>query len=67
MLVPEPARHSDAVLMNALSDEYLLDLLKKGGPAYGKSPLMGAWGRVLSEQRLLDLVAYTRTLSEQMR
>jgi cytochrome c oxidase cbb3-type subunit III len=63
MLVPRPARHSDAAFMNALSDEYLFRLLKEGGPALGKSPLMGAWGKNLSEQRIRDLVAFLRTLA----
>lgn len=45
LLVPHPVRHSDARLMNALSDDYLFRLLKEGGPALGKSRLMGAWGR----------------------
>jgi cytochrome c oxidase cbb3-type subunit III len=65
MLVPKPARHSDAAFMNTLSDEYLFRLLKDGGPAFEKSPLMGAWGRILSEQQIHDLVAYTRSLSAQ--
>lgn len=63
MLDPRPARHSDAVIMSTLSDEYLFRLLKEGGPALGKSPLMGVWGRLLSEQRIHDLVAYLRSLA----
>jgi cytochrome c553 len=63
MLVPRPARHSDAAFMNALSDEYLFRLFKEGGPAFGKSPLMGAWGKNLSEQQIRDLVAFLRTLA----
>jgi mono/diheme cytochrome c family protein len=65
MLVAKPARHSDAAFMNALSDEYLLRLLKQGGPALGKSSLMGAWGRTLSEEQLRDLVAFMRSLARQ--
>jgi cytochrome c553 len=63
LLVPKPARHSEAAFMDALPDDYLLRLLKDGGPASGKSPLMGAWGRALSEQQIVDLIAYLRTLS----
>lgn len=65
MLVPKPARHSDAALMNALSDAYLVRLLKEGGPALGKSPLMAAWGRILSDEQIRDLVAYLRFLARQ--
>jgi cytochrome c oxidase cbb3-type subunit III len=63
MLVPAPPRHSDAEFMNALSDEYLFRLLKEGGPALGKSALMGVWGRNLSEQQIRDLVAFLRSLA----
>jgi cytochrome c553 len=49
--------------MNTHSDEHLIRLLNKGGPALGKSPLMGAWGKNLSEQRIRDLVAFLRTLA----
>jgi cytochrome c553 len=38
-------------------------LLKEGGPALGKSPLMGAWGKNLSEQQIRDLVAFLRSLA----
>ena len=62
MLDPAPARHSDAAFMNGLSDEYLFRLLKTGGQAFGKSPLMGAWGKILSEERLRDLIVFLRSL-----
>lgn len=64
MLVPRPARHSDTAFMNALSDEYLFRLLKEGGPALGKSPLMGAWSKNVSDQQIRDLVAFLRSLAE---
>ena len=64
MLVPTPARHNDATFMDALSDEYLFRLLKDGGPALGKSSLMGAWGKILSEQQIRDLVVFLRSLAE---
>ena len=63
MLVPRPARHTDPDFMNALSDDYLFRLLEEGGPALGKSELMGAWGRSLSQQRVGDLVTYLRSLA----
>jgi len=65
LLVPRPARHSDTAFMNTLSDEYLFHLLKEGGPARGKSALMGAWGRILSAQQIRDLIAYLRVLAQQ--
>lgn len=62
MLRPRPVRHDDRAYMDGLSDGYLMLLLKAGGPALGKSPLMGQWGRRLSHQQLQAIVAYMRTL-----
>ena len=58
-----PPRHSDAAYMGKLSDAYLFRLLKEGGPAVGKSPLMNAWGNNLSDERIGDVIAYLRTLA----
>ena len=63
MLTPRPARHTDAATMSAIGDDDLLRLLNEGGPALGKSPLMGAWGKLLGTQRIRELLAYTRTLA----
>ncbi|MBI2319642.1 MAG: cytochrome c [Betaproteobacteria bacterium] len=65
VLVPRPARHSDAAFMNSLSDEHLFRLLKDGGPALGKSPLMGVWSRILSDEQIWDLIAFIRSLARQ--
>ncbi len=63
LLEPKPARHSDANLMSALSDEELFRVIKDGGPAVGKSPQMAAWGDRLSDESIHDLVAYVRSLA----
>jgi len=63
MLEPKPAHHTDAARMSALPDEYLFRLLKEGGPELGRSPLMNAWGRNLSDAQIHDLIAYLRVLS----
>jgi mono/diheme cytochrome c family protein len=62
-LDPKPADHSDGRYMNALSDEHLVRVIRDGGAAVGKSPLMAPWGGSLDEQKILDLVAYIRTLA----
>ena len=63
LLDPKPMRHSDARAMEALSDGYLARLLKEGGGAVGKSPLMAPWGKTFSDERIVDLVAHLRTLA----
>lgn len=60
---PKPADHSNPEYMGSLSDAHIYCVINKGGIAVGKSPLMTAWGMVLNDQQLRDLVAYVRTLS----
>ena len=63
-LDPKPANHADAAYMGALSDEHIFRVIKEGGPAVGKSPLMAAWGGTLSDEQIRDLVAFIRTLPD---
>ena len=62
-LDPKPADHTDGRYMNALSDEHLVRVIRDGGVAVGKSPLMAGWGGSLDDQQILDLVAYIRSLA----
>jgi mono/diheme cytochrome c family protein len=59
----KPADHTDGKLMNSFSDEFLLNIIAKGGAAVGKSAFMPAWGGVLKENQLQDLVTYVRSLA----
>lgn len=61
-LEPKPSDHTDAEAMARLSDAELFRLLKEGGAAVGRSPLMLPWGKTLSDERIAGLVAYLRTL-----
>ncbi len=63
-LDPQPAKHSDGDAMGALSDEYLFRVIREGGAAVGKSPLMAPWKGTLSDSQIRDLVAFIRTLSK---
>ena len=63
-LVPKPARHNDGDYMNPLSNEHLFKVIKQGGMAVGKSPLMASWGPTLKDQQIWDLVAFIRTLAD---
>ena len=62
-LDPKPAHHSDGGTMNALSNDHLFKVVKEGGPAVGKSPLMAPWGGTLSDAQIWDVVAFVRTLA----
>jgi len=59
-LNPKPRDLSDAEYVSTLSDEHLLKVIKEGGVSVGKSPLMPAWGAVLSDDKVWDVIAYLR-------
>jgi mono/diheme cytochrome c family protein len=60
-----PADHTNGVVMNQLSDQFLVDIITKGGSgAVGKSSFMPAWGSSLTEKQIRDIVAYLRTIAD---
>ena len=63
-LNPTPARHDDGAYMNALSNAHLVKVIRSGGPAVGKSPLMAPWGGVLDDTQIQDVVAFVRSLAK---
>jgi mono/diheme cytochrome c family protein len=63
-LTPKPAKHSDGAYMNALTNEHLFKVIKEGGTAVGKSPLMAPWGGTLSDAQIWDAVAFVRSLAK---
>ncbi|MGH7833800.1 MAG: c-type cytochrome [Candidatus Binatia bacterium] len=46
------------------SDRYLFDVVKDGGEAVGKTPLMPPFGFQLSDQQVWDVVSYMRSLAK---
>ncbi len=63
-LDPKPARHDDGHYMNRLSNDHLFTVIQRGGGAAGKSQLMAAWGGVLDDQQIRDVIAYIRSLAK---
>ena len=59
----KPADHTDGNLMNSFTDEFLVTIISKGGAAVGKSSFMPAWGGVLKDNQLQDLLAYLRSIA----
>lgn len=60
----QPRDHTDAKSMAGRSDAELVKVIKEGGLAISKSVLMPAWGDVLSDDEIKDLVSYLRTLCQ---
>jgi mono/diheme cytochrome c family protein len=61
-LSPPPTRHDDGDYMGTLTDDYIFKVIKEGGLAVGKSPMMAPWGGSLSDEQIRALVAFIRTL-----
>jgi len=57
-----PARHADAAQMRQRPDDSLFDVIAVGGPPYGRSARMPAFGGTLSVAEIRALVAHIRTL-----
>jgi mono/diheme cytochrome c family protein len=58
-----PADHTNGAAMNKLSDDFLINIISKGGGAVGKSTFMPAWGGALNEKQILDIVLYIRSIA----
>jgi mono/diheme cytochrome c family protein len=56
-----PGDLADRRAMEALSDQYLADLIRQGGATIGK-PGMPAFGFHLSEEQIREIVGYVRAL-----
>ncbi|MEQ9618532.1 MAG: cytochrome c [Deltaproteobacteria bacterium] len=59
-LDPKPRDLSDSAYVSTLSNEHLYKVISEGGASVGLSPMMAAWGGVLSEQDINDVIAYIR-------
>ena len=62
-LNPKPQDHTDGKIMNPLTDKYLFDIIKGGGKAVQKAPIMPAANKKLSDQDISDMIAYIRSLA----
>jgi cytochrome c oxidase cbb3-type subunit 3 len=58
----QPRDHTDAKGMGDIPDEEMFQAIKKGGLAVNKSVLMPAWGGVLSDEQIHQLVRYLQQL-----
>lgn len=57
-ITPKPTNFTDAANADRLTDEYVYKMVKLGGQANGKSPMMVAWSGALNEQQLRDVSAF---------
>lgn len=62
-LTPKPTSFADKVKMKTITDASMFDMIKKGGAAMNRSPLMAPWGGVMKDEDIHNVVAFLRTLS----
>ena len=62
VLGPKLRDHTSKEVMSELSDDDLFNVIKNGGAAVGKSPLMPPHGAFLQDDQITDVIAYIRTL-----
>ena len=63
-LNPKPRDLTDTAYLGGLKDEYLIDIVKRGGAAVGKSAVMPPWGAVMKDDQIRDVIAFVRSLSK---
>src|SRR6266849_3859027 len=59
----KPADLTDGRLMNTLPDEFLVNIILRGGPAEGLSPGMPPFADFLSESQTRQLIRYLRAIA----
>ena len=57
-----PRDHTNALEMNKLTDEDVINAIAEGGPATSKSSLMPPFGKTLSKNEIVELKNYIRKL-----
>ena len=63
-LNPRPRDLTDKAYMATVKDEYLVAIIQKGGAVVGKSALMPAWGTLLKEDDVRDVVGFVKGLAK---
>ena len=60
----KPSNLTEGRLMNALPDEFLVNVIRHGGPAEGLAPTMPPFDRTLSAEQIRQVVGYVRSLAQ---
>lgn len=61
-LNPQPANFTDPANAARLTDEWVYKMIRDGGAANGKSPLMVAWKNSFKDDEIRNMAAYVRSL-----
>ncbi len=61
---PRPRNLTDAAWQGKVTDEHIAMVIKNGGAPYGLSATMPAWGAVVNDSEIADLVKKIRSLKK---
>ena len=61
-LKPKPRDFRDPKQLKSKTDDDLVKVISKGGPALGLSPTMLGWGATLKEPQIRQLAAFVRSM-----
>lgn len=61
LLDPKPTSFADPANAARLTEEWVYQVIKDGGPSHGKSALMVSWSGSLTDQQIRDVAAYVLT------
>ena len=63
-LNPNPPLINDGTALNPLSDEFLQNIIALGGSAMGRSAMMSPWGKTLTQDEVLAVIAFIRAAAQ---
>jgi cytochrome c5 len=63
-VTPTPPLMNDGATINALSSEFMQNIITLGGSAMGKSTMMPPWGRTLTPDEIQSVIAYARAIAQ---
>jgi mono/diheme cytochrome c family protein len=63
-VTPSPALANDGAALNALSDDYVQNIIALGGSALSKSAMMPPWGRTLKQDDISGVIAFMRAIAQ---
>ena len=61
---PKPRNLTDAKWQASVDDAHIAKVIKEGGAAVGLSSTMAAWGAVVNDQEITEMVAHIRSLKK---
>jgi mono/diheme cytochrome c family protein len=62
-LTPNPLLLNDGTILNSESDDFLQNITALGGSAVGRSAMMPAYGKTLSQEDIRCVIAYVRAIA----